>query len=101
MKSFTLLTIGFAGVMTFAQTKPLLKLQLANGLAVERKQQSVEVSAATVAGIKNKTFVVKSNQTEIPYQWLSDGKLLLQADFKPNEKKTDNFYRRDSFSERI
>lgn len=60
MKSFTLLTIGFAGVMTFAQTKPLLKLQLANRLAVERKQQSVEVSAATVAGIKNKIFVVKT-----------------------------------------
>ncbi|WP_407534195.1 DUF4861 family protein [Elizabethkingia miricola] len=91
MKSFTLFTIGFAGVLTFAQTKPLLKLQLTNGLAVERKQQSVEVSAATVAGIKNKAFVVKSNQTEIPYQWLSDGKLLLQADFKPNEKKQITF----------
>ncbi len=89
MKSLTLLAFGFVGVLSFAQTKPLLKLQLTNTIPLERKNQSVEIASASVTGLKNKTFIVKNqaDQSEIPYQWLSDGKLLIQADFKPNEHK--------------
>ena len=45
-----------------------------------------------VAGIKNKTFVVKkSNQTEIPYQWLSDGEAFITGRLLSLMKKKITF----------
>lgn len=75
-------------VFAFGQNQ-LLKVHLENSLSLNRSDQSVEIPKNDLSKIKDRVFTIRDQSTheEIPYQWLFDGNLLIQIDFKPNEKK--------------
>lgn len=76
------------------QSKTLLKLQLENNLDLQRNVQSVEIPSKKIKIISGKNFRIKEVPTgkEIPYQWLANGDLLIQDDFKAKEIKKIAFY---------
>lgn len=80
----------FSSSLLFCQNNKIVaKFQLDNKLAVERISESVEIPSSIIKKIKGKKFLIKesSAQKEIPYQLLTNGNLLVQVDFKSNEKK--------------
>lgn len=91
MKNVKCIGLFVAGLMLVScnqEKERLLTLKLKNGLAIERNAQSVEITQKEVEDLTDETFSIQeASGKEIPYQWLTNGNLLLQTDFKPEEVK--------------
>ncbi|WP_345990505.1 DUF4861 family protein [Chryseobacterium sp. Chry.R1] len=78
-----------------AQQSILLKLELKNSLTIPRNMESVEIPLKKVRVLAGQNFTINdaSSKKELPYQWLANGDLLIQSDFKAGEIKKIEFYK--------
>lgn len=86
--------MGFNSLSNAQQSTLLYKLRLTNSLEISRDLQSIEIPSKKIKFLSGKNFKITETITkkEIPYQWLSNGDLLIQEDFKSKEIKNIEFY---------
>lgn len=96
----SLLIVGITSLFNAQESTLLLKLQLKNSLTISRDIQSIEIPSEKVKVLSGKSFSINEHSTkqEIPYQWLANGNLLIQDNFKPKEIKKIAFYQNSSKS---
>lgn len=89
------LAVSATTMITAQATKPVLSFNLSNTLNQERLAQSVEIPKEKLKSIVKTDFEIRDKKTGqvISNQLLSNGNLLVQLDFKPNESRTISFYK--------
>ncbi|ASK32030.1 DUF4861 domain-containing protein [Chryseobacterium sp. T16E-39] len=91
---WTLIMVSMTSLFNAQQSTLLLKLQIRNTLTISRNTESIEIPSKKVRLLAGKNFSIieAATKKEIPYQWLSNGDLLIQDDFNAKEIKKIEFY---------